>query len=83
MNTQARQTQELIEAVKELSAAFNKWVASKPGFDGEEPGLRLEMARAVGKVNGKAFILEQEMKPREFTHFQHSEHLYGTENSQG
>ena len=75
-----RQTEELIEAIKELDNAFYEWNCCIMNKDGEFE-KRLVLARALGKVNGLAFILEQESKP--FSSFQHNEHLYGTENSQG
>ena len=81
-----RQTRELIDAVNELDFAFDTWVASMTGDREIEFKMRTEMARAVGKVKGLAFILESEIvasEPRPFSSFQHSEHLYGTENSQG
>jgi len=80
--TMNRETEDLINAVKELDAAFDAWVTSIPGRSYEEEfRQRTKMSQAVGKVKGLAFILER--SDREFSHFQHSEHLYGTENSRG
>lgn len=75
-----RQAQDLIDAVKELDAAFEVWISSHRNNENELKN-RVSMAQAVGKVKGLAYIFEQENRP--FSSFQHSEHLYGTENVKG
>jgi hypothetical protein len=75
-----RHGQNLIDAIRELDAAFEVWVSSHRNNE-NELNNKVAMAQALGKVKGLAYIFEQENRP--FSSFQHSEHLYGTENSQG
>jgi len=55
-----RATQDLIDAIKELDQKFDAWVSKCGSQDEVEFLLRQEMAKAVGKVNGLAYILESE-----------------------